>query len=67
MITKDIQLTMRRCPPETGASFFSDPSSLNGPVPGSSYAGTYMQFATGDLATAETAMGGAIWTRSLVP
>ena len=65
--TKNIKLTMRRSPLETGASFFSDPFSLNGPVPGSSYAGVCMQFATGDPAVAEIAMSGAIRTRFLVP
>mmetsp|Transcript_4066 Transcript_4066/g.9678 ORF Transcript_4066/g.9678 Transcript_4066/m.9678 type:complete len:95 (-) Transcript_4066:152-436(-) len=34
--TKDTQLAVCRCPPESYAAFFSDPSSLNGPVPGSS-------------------------------
>ena len=62
--TQEIQFAMRRCPPEMGASFFSDSSSLNGPVPGSSYAGACMQFATGD--PAESVMSGAIWNRSLV-
>ena len=57
---------MHRCPPGTGASFFSDPPSLKGLVPGGSYAGACMQFATGDPAAAETAMSGAIWTRCLV-
>ena len=44
--TKDIQLSMRRCPPESGASFFSESTSLNGPIPRSSYAGACIQFAT---------------------
>ena len=34
--TIDIQLTMRRCPPEADAAFFSDSYSLNRPVPGNS-------------------------------
>ena len=58
---------MRRCPPESDAAFFSDSPSLNGPAPGSSYAGAFLQFATGDPAVAETAMSGEIWTRCLVP
>ena len=58
---------MRQCPLRAGAAFFSDPFSLNGPVPGSSYGGACMQFATGDQAGAETTMSGAIWTRCLVP
>ena len=45
---------MRKCPLGTGAAFFLDSSSLNGPVPGSSYGGACMQFATGDSAVAET-------------
>ena len=58
--TKDIRLTMRQCPPESDAAFFSNSSSLNGPVPGSSYAGACMQFATGDPEVAVTTMGGGI-------
>mmetsp|Transcript_4068 Transcript_4068/g.9683 ORF Transcript_4068/g.9683 Transcript_4068/m.9683 type:complete len:381 (-) Transcript_4068:53-1195(-) len=65
--TKELQLTMRRCPPESDAAFLSDSSSLNGPVPGSSCGGACMQFAMGDPAVAKTAMSGAIWTRCLVP
>mmetsp|Transcript_4070 Transcript_4070/g.9688 ORF Transcript_4070/g.9688 Transcript_4070/m.9688 type:complete len:126 (-) Transcript_4070:309-686(-) len=58
---------MRKCPPRAGAAFFSDSSSLNGPVPGSSCGGTYMQSTTGDPAEAGTVMSGAIRTRCLVP
>ena len=65
--TKDLQHTMRKCPARTNAAFFSDSSSLNGPVPGSSNGGACMQFATGDPAVAETAMSGAFWARCLVP
>ena len=65
--TKEILLRKRQCPPRAGAAFFSDPPSLNGPVPGNSYGGACMQIATGDPAVAETAMSGAIWTRCLVP
>ena len=64
--TKDLQLAMRKCPLRTGAAFFSGPSSLNGPVPGSSYGGACMQLATDDPAVAETTMSGAIWARCLV-
>ena len=38
-LVKNTQLAMRRCPPESGASFVSGSPSLNGPVPGSSNAG----------------------------
>ena len=65
--TKDLQLTMRKCPPRAGAAFFSDTSSLSGLVSESSYGGACMQFATGDPAVAETAVSGAIWSRCLVP
>ena len=58
--TKDIQFTIRQCPPGAGAAFFSDSTSLNSPVPGNSYGGACMQFATGDPAVAETAMSGAV-------
>ena len=37
--TKELLLTMRKCPAETGAAFFSDSSLLNGLAPGSSYGG----------------------------
>ena len=37
---KVIQLTMRRCRRESGSLLFSGSSSLNGPVLGSSFAGT---------------------------
>ena len=65
--TKDLQLTMCKCPPRAGAAFFSDSSSLSGLVSESSYGGACMQFATGDPAVAETTMSGAIWARCLVP
>ena len=65
--TKGIQHTTRRCPPESVAAVFSYSSSLNGPVPGSSYAGACMQFATGNPAVAEAVISGAVWTRCLVP
>ena len=58
---------MRKCPSRTNAALCSDSSSLNGPVPGSSYGEVCMQFATGDPVVAETVKGGAIWTRCLVP
>ena len=64
---QDLQLTMRKCPLRAGAGFFSDSSSLNGPVPGSSYDGACIQFSTGDPAVAGTTMSGAIWARCLVP
>ena len=65
--TKGLLLTMRRCPAGTDAAFFSDSSSLNGPVPGSSYGGACMQYVSGDPASAGTVMSGAIWARCLVP
>jgi len=65
--TKGLLLTMRRCPAGTDAAFFSDSSSLNGPVPGTSYGGACMQYVDGDPASASTVMSGAIWTRCLVP
>ena len=52
--TKGPQLTMRKCLSRTNAGFFSDSSSLNGPVPGSSYDGACMQLATGDPVVAES-------------
>lgn len=64
---KDLQLTTRKCPARKNAAFFSDSSSLNGPVPGSSFGGACMQFATGDPAVAGTFMSGETWTRCLVP
>ena len=39
--TKDLQLTMRKCPSRTNATFFTGSTSLNGPVPGSSYDGAF--------------------------
>ena len=54
-------------PARAGCRVFSDPSSLNGPAPGSSYAAACMQFATGDPAVVEIVMSGAIWTRCPVP
>ena len=56
--TRSIQLAMRQCPPEADAAFFSDSFFLNGPVPGSSYAGACMQFATGDPAVSGAVMSG---------
>ena len=64
---KNIQLATRQCPPRTGAAFFSDFYSLNGPVLGISYDGACLQFATGDPAMAGTVMSGVIWTECLVP
>ena len=58
---------MRQYLPESDAAFFSSSSSLNGPIPGSSYASACMQFATGDPAVAGTVVSGAISTRCLVP
>ena len=65
--TKELVITMRKCPAKADAAFFSDSSLLNGPAPGSSYGGACMQFAKGDPAVAGTAMSGAIWARCLVP
>ena len=65
--TKEIHLTMRQCPPEADATFFSDSSSLTGPVPGSSYGGACMLLVTGGPAVTETVMSGAIWARCLAP
>jgi len=64
---KNTQLAMRQCPLGADAAFFSGSPTPKCPVPGSSYAGACMRFATGDPAVAETAMSGAIWARCLVP
>ena len=37
--TKDIQIALHEWPPGTNAPFYSDYTTLNGPVPGGSYAG----------------------------
>ena len=65
--TRDVYLAMRKAAAGTGATCFSDSSALNRPVPGSSYAGAYIQYSTGDQALSGTDMSGAIWARCLVP
>ena len=65
--TKELLLTLRKCPAMADAAFISDSSLLNGPAPGSSYGGACMQFAKGDPAVAETVMSGAILARCMAP
>ena len=64
--TRDVHLAMRKTAAGTGAACFSDSSALNGPVPGSSYAGAYLQYSTGDPTLPGTVKSGAIWARCLV-
>ena len=65
--TSDVHLAMREATAGTGAACFSESPALNGPIPGSSYAGACIQFSAGDPALPDTAMSGAIWARCLVP
>ena len=59
-------MAIREAAAGKGATSFSDSPALNGPIPGSSYAGACIQFSAGDPALPGTAMSGAIWARCLV-
>ena len=65
--TRDVHLAMRVAAAGTDAACFSDSFTLNGPISGSSYTGTCIQFSAGYPALPDKVMSGAIWARCLVP